>query len=55
MIVRLAVKENVLNNPAFVPREDNVDYLTKYGKGWVCEIDSKIVGFSVVGLIQRNV
>ncbi len=55
MIVRLAVKENILNNPALVPREDNVDYLTKYGKGWVCEIDNKIVGFSVVGLIQRNV
>lgn len=55
MLVRMAVKENVLNNPALVPREDNVDYLTKYGKGWVCEIDKKIVGFSIVGLIQRNV
>ena len=55
MVVRMAVKENVLNNPALVPREDNVAYLTKYGKGWVCEIENKIVGFSVVGLTQRNV
>ncbi|MDP3314306.1 GNAT family N-acetyltransferase [Lutibacter sp.] len=55
MIVRMAVKENVLNNQALVTRGDNVDYLTKYGKGWVCEIDNKIVGFSIVGLIQRNV
>ena len=55
MIVRMAVKENVLNNPALVPREDNVDYLTRYGKGWVCEIDNRIVGFSIVGLTQQNV
>ena len=55
MVVRMAVKENVLNNPALVPREDNVAYLTKYGKGWVCEIENRIVGFSVVGLTQRNV
>ena len=33
----------------------NVDYLTKYGKGWVCEIENTIVGFSIVGLQQRNV
>ena len=50
MIVRMAVKENVLTNPALVTKEDNIDYLTKYGKGWVCEIDNKIVGFSIVGL-----
>ena len=55
MIVRMAVKENVLNNPALVPREDNIDYLTKFGKGWVYEIENKIVGFSIVGLTQRNV
>ena len=55
MIVRMAVTENVLDNPALVPREDNVDYLTKYGKGWVCEMNGQIVGFSIVGLVQRNV
>lgn len=55
MIVRLAVKENMLINHALVSREDNVAYLTKYGKGWVCEIANRIVGFSIVGLTQRNV
>lgn len=55
MIVRMAVKENVLNNPALISRQDNADYLTKHGKGWVCEIENKIVGFSIVGLTQRNV
>lgn len=55
MVVRMAVIENVLNNPKLVTREDNIDYLTKYGKGWVCENDNRIVGFSIVGLTQRNV
>ena len=55
MIVRMAVKENVMNNPALVTIEDNINYLTKYGKGWVCEIDKQIVGFSIVGLTQKNV
>lgn len=43
MIVRMAVKENVLNNQALIPREANVDYLTKYGKGWLV-ISIKKVG-----------
>jgi GNAT superfamily N-acetyltransferase len=55
MVVRMAVKENVLNNPALVTRKDNEDYLTIHGKGWVCEIENKIVGFSIVGLTQRNI
>ena len=55
MLVRMAVKENILSNPSLVTKEDNIDYLTKYGKGWVCEIENKIVGFSIVGLTQRNV
>jgi GNAT superfamily N-acetyltransferase len=55
MLVRMAVKENILSNPALVTKQDNIDYITKHGKGWVCEIDNKIVGFSIVGLTQRNV
>lgn len=55
MVVRMAVKENVLNNIELVTREDNQNYLTKYGKGWICEIEQQIVGFSIVGLKQRNV
>lgn len=55
MIVRMAVQENKLNNPALVTREDNIDYLTQSGKGWVCEIEGRIVGFAIVGLEQRNV
>ena len=55
MIVRFAVKENVLSNPALVTPEDNEEYLTVRGKGWVCEIDSSIVGFSIVDLIGHSI
>jgi len=54
-VVRLAVKENILNNPALVTDQDYIDYLTTYGKGWVCEVDGTIVGFAIVGLQQRNI
>ena len=55
MIVRMAVKENILSNPALVTQKDNEDYLTQFGKGWVCEIDQTIVGFAIVGLKQHNI
>ena len=54
-IVRMAVNENVLNDSTLVTRADYVDYLSKHGKGWVCEIEKQIVGFSIVGLAERNV
>ena len=53
--VRNAVKENRLSDPALVPDKDVEEYMTKRGKGWVCEVDKKIVGFSVVDLIDNNV
>jgi len=55
MLVRMSVKENILSNPALVTRKDNEDYLTQFGKGWVCEIDHRIVGFAIVGLKQHNI
>jgi GNAT superfamily N-acetyltransferase len=53
--VRNAVKENMLSDPALVPDKDVVEYMTKRGKGWVCEVDKRIVGFSIVDLIENNV
>ncbi|CAN5634826.1 hypothetical protein BH11BAC1_BH11BAC1_12510 [soil metagenome] len=55
MEVRMSVKENILSNPALVTHQDNIEYLTTHGKGWVCEIDKRIIGFSIVGLKQRNI
>ena len=54
-IVRNSVKENVLSNPNAVTNEDCEDFLFKRGKGWVCEIDHQVVGFSIVDLKGKNV
>jgi ribosomal protein S18 acetylase RimI-like enzyme len=54
-IVRHLVKENVLSNPALVTDEDCKDYLTRKGKGWVCEDGSLIIGFAIVDLTDKNI
>jgi GNAT superfamily N-acetyltransferase len=54
-VVRMAVTENVLHNPALVPKTAYVDYFTRHGRGWVCEVEGKVVGFSIVGVAQHNV
>jgi GNAT superfamily N-acetyltransferase len=54
-VVRLAVKENVLSNPALVPYADYVDYLTRRGQGWVAEVGGRIVGFAIADLQDHNI
>jgi GNAT superfamily N-acetyltransferase len=54
-VVRLAVKENVLSNPELVTDADYLDFITRRGRGWVCEMDREIVGFSIVDLVENNV
>lgn len=54
-VVRNAVKENVLSNPALVTDKDCEVYMTERGKGWVCEVDNTIVGFAIVDLVENNV
>lgn len=54
-VVRHSVKENTLSDPALVTDADCADYLTRRGKGWVCEIDGAIAGFSIVDLSSHNV
>ncbi len=46
-LVRNAVKENALSDPALVPDKDYVPFLTRRGKGWVCVINDSIVGFAI--------
>lgn len=53
--IRLAVKENRLNNPLAVQEADYIPYLTEKGRGWVCEIDGIILGFSIVDLEGADV
>jgi GNAT superfamily N-acetyltransferase len=54
-IVRNLVKENPLPDPSLVTDADCKDYLTNRGKGWVCEIENKIVGFSIISVKDNNV
>jgi len=54
-LVRNSVKENVLSNPSVVSNADCQEYLTRRGMGWVCEVDKKIVGFSIADLKDDNV
>ncbi|HLF47241.1 MAG TPA: GNAT family N-acetyltransferase [Chitinophagaceae bacterium] len=54
-LVRNAVKENVLSDPALVSDQDCFDYLINRGKGWVCEIDDKIVAFAIADLVEENI
>ena len=47
-VVRNAVKENRLSNPALVPDKDVEEYITKRGKGWVCAIDDELQVFQLL-------
>ena len=53
--VRHSVKENVLSDPSLVTDEDCADYLSRRGKGWVCEVDKRIVAFAIADLQDHNI
>jgi len=54
-IVRNSVKENTLSDPNLVTDEDCIEFITVRGKGWVCEIDKRIVGFAIADLKENNI
>lgn len=54
-VVRHSVRENVLSDPSLVTDKDCEEYLTQRGKGWVCEIEGTVVGFSVADLEENNI
>lgn len=45
----------MLSDPALVPDKDVEDYIINRGKGWVAETGSKIIGFSIVSITDKNV
>ena len=53
--VRNSVTENILSNPDVVTDEDCEEFITKRGKGWVCEIDEQIVGFAIADLKNNTI
>ena len=54
-VVRNLVKENRLSDPALVPDSDVEDYITRRGRGWVCEINEQVVGFAIADLVDNNI
>jgi len=54
-IIRNLVEENRLSDPNLVPDKDVEDYMMRRGKGWVCEIDDKVVGFAIADLVDNNI
>lgn len=54
-VVRHLVKENTLSNPDLVPDKDVAYYISEKGKGWVCEVDCQLVGFSIIDLLEKSV
>ena len=54
-VVRNLVKENRLSDPALVPDSDVEDYITRRGRGWVCEINGQVVGFAIADLVDNNI
>lgn len=54
-VVRHLVKENTLSNPDLVPDKVVAYYISEKGKGWVCEVNGQVVGFSIIDLLEKSV
>ena len=54
-VIRNSVTENTLSDPALVTDDDYQEFITLRGKGWVCEVDHQLVGFSIVDLHNHNI
>jgi GNAT superfamily N-acetyltransferase len=53
--VRTSVRENRLTDPERVQPRDYRSLLSTRGRGWVSEVDGRIVAFAVVDLTRANV
>ena len=54
-LVRNAVRENRLSDPALVSDEDCANFLFIRGKGWVAEEKGIITGFAIADLKEHNI
>jgi GNAT superfamily N-acetyltransferase len=54
-VVRNSVKENTLSDPGMITDKDCEEFLTERGKGWVCEIKNRVVGFAIADLKNNNI
>ena len=54
-VVRLAVRENVLSDVARVTPTHYRNMLENDGRGWLCELNGKVVGFGIADATQRSI
>lgn len=54
-VVRCAVRENRLSRPDRITSDDYRAMLERDGRGWVAEVDGRIVGFAIADLSRFNV
>ncbi|HTF02965.1 MAG TPA: GNAT family N-acetyltransferase [Bacteroidia bacterium] len=54
-VIRMAVKENVLNNPLLVTEADYQKFIAAPNKGWVAEKDGVIIGFAIIDVETKNI
>ena len=54
-VLRCAVRENRLSRPDRITPADYRAMLERDGRGWVAEVDGRIVGFAVADLCRFNV
>lgn len=54
-IVRNSVRENELSDPSLVTDADCEEYILNRGKGWVYEVDNRVVGFAIADLVDHNI
>jgi len=53
--IQIVRNSDTLSNPNLVTDKDCEEFLFERGKGWVCEINAEIVGFSIVDIKENNV
>ena len=53
--IRLSVRENRLADPSAVQPDDYRPLLRERGRGWVAEVDGRIVGFAIADLSRGNI
>lgn len=53
--VRMSVRENILSDPSRIAEADYRSMIEERGRGWVCEVDGKIIGFSIIDLLSQNI
>ena len=53
--VRVSVLENRLSDPTLITPDDYRAMLTEHGRGWVAEVEGRIVGFAVADASRANV